>query len=769
MGKPRHLTGRVLALSMGAAGLLFPQAPEEPQRAFLNQYCLGCHSGKNHAGGLSLVTGNAQAWEKAVRRLRARSMPPEGLPRPDENGYNTIVASFEKTLDRLAAAKPNPGRTDSFRRLNRTEYQDSIRDLLALEVDVSALLPSDDSSHGFDNITVGEMPPALLERYLSAARKISRLAIGSPVRSPGGDTILIPPDLTQEERFNGLPFGTRGGASIRYTFPLDAEYDIQLRLARDRNEHVEGLTGTHELELAIDGKRVAVFTAKPPAKGDDHTKVDTAMQVRVAVPAGSHEVTAAFLKKPSALLETERQPYQAHFNMDRHPRVQPALYSISVAGPFDAKGPGDTASRDRIFVCHTADDGCAKKIVSTLARRAWRKPVNDADIQAPMRFYRDARKNGGFENGIEMALRAVLMSPQFIFHIEQDPAGASPGTAYRLSGVELANRVSFFLWSSIPDDELLDIAMRGELSQPGVLRKQVRRMLADQRSEALVNNFAEQWLYLRNLASANPDMRTFPDFDDNLRQSFRRETEMFFESIMREDRSVLDLLRANYTFVNERLARHYGIPNIYGSRFRRVTFGPEDHRGGLLSQGSILTVTSYATRTSPVIRGKWILTNILGTPPPPPPPNVPALQEAGETGKILTVRERLAAHRANAACAGCHKLMDPIGFSLENFDAVGRWRSAENGTPVDAAGGLPDGSTFTGVAGLKNALLARPELFVSTAAEKMLTYAVGRGVEDYDAPAVRKIEAEARAGEYRFSSLVLGIVDSVPFQMRRSQ
>jgi hypothetical protein len=640
---------------------------------------------------------------------------------------------------------------------------------LALDVDVSALLPADDSSRGFDNITVGEMPPALLERYLSAVQKISRLAIGSPVRSPGGDTIMMPPDLTQEESFDGLPFGTRGGAAIRYTFPLDAEYDIQLRLARDRNEHVEGLTGTHELELTIDGRRLALFTAKPPAKGEDHSKVDTAMQVRIPVTAGSHEIAAAFLKKPSALLETERQPYQAHFNMDRHPRVQPALYSISVVGPFDVKGSGDTASRQRIFVCHTDDEGCARKIVSTLARRAWRRPINEADIQAPLRFYREARKTGGFDNGIEMALRAVLMSPEFIFHIEQAPADAAPGTVYRLSDLELANRISFFLWSSIPDDQLLDVAIRGQLRQPGAIEKQVRRMQADRRSEALVNNFADQWLYLRNLASANPDMRTFPDFDDNLRQAFRRETEMFFESIMREDRSVLDLLRANYTFVNERLARHYGIPNIYGSRFRRVTFGPEDHRGGLLSQGSILTVTSYATRTSPVIRGKWVLTNILGTPPPPPPPNVPALKEAGESGKILTVRARLAEHRANAACAGCHKLMDPIGFSLENFDAVGRWRNADNGTPVDADGGLPDGSTFNGVAGLQKALLSRPELFVSTTTEKMLTYALGRGVEDYDAPAVRKIEADARASDYRFSSLVLGIVNSVPFEMRRSQ
>jgi hypothetical protein len=768
-----RIFGRMAAAVIAAGGLLSPQPQPEPQRPFLNQYCVGCHSEKVRAGGLSLEKNNPLAWEKVVRKLRARQMPPIGLPRPDDKTYDAAVASFETTLDRMAAAKPNPGRTDTFRRLNRTEYRNSIRDLLAVDVDVSSLLPSDDSSHGFDNVTVGELSPTLLERYLAAARKISRLAVGTPVRSPGGDTILLPPDLTQEEHFDELPFGTRGGTATRYTFPLDAEYEIQLRLARDRNEHVEGLTGTHQLELAIDGERAQVFTVKPPARGEDHSRVDSDLHVRVTVKAGSHEITAAFLKKPSALLETERQPYQAHFNMDRHPRVQPALYSISITGPFDPKGPGDSESRRRIFVCHPAgdsdEDACAKRIVSTLARRAWRRPVTDADIQAPLRFYKEARKDSGFDAGIEMALRAVLVSPQFLFRIEQDPANLTPGTAYKLSDLELASRLSFFLWSSIPDDELLETAIRGKLRQPGVLEKQVRRMLADTRSEALVNNFAEQWLYLRNLASANPDARAFPDFDDNLRQAFRRETEMFFESIMREDRNVLDLLRANYTFVNERLARHYGIPNVYGSRFRRVTFGPEDHRGGLLSQGSILTVTSYATRTSPVLRGKWVLANIIGAPPPPPPANVPPLKESADTGKVLTMRERMAEHRANPACAGCHKLMDPVGFAMENYDAVGRWRTAENGAPVDAEGGLPDGSAFTGMAGLQKALLARPDLFISTTTEKLLTYALGRGVEDFDGPAVRGIVRSSRAQDYRFSALVMGIVDSTPFQMRRSQ
>jgi len=751
-------------------------SPQTPPRELVNRYCVGCHNERLKTGGLALdtiatqdIARNTSVWEHVVRRLRARTMPPAGLPRPDEAAYSAAVSALETSLDRIAAAHPDPGRTDTFRRLNRTEYHNAIRDLLALDVDVSSLLPADDSSHGFDNITVGELSPTLLERYLSAAQKISRLAVGSPVRAPGGDTVMLPPDLTQEQHFDELPFGTRGGTSVHYTFPLNAEYEIQLRLARDRNEHVEGLTGTHQVELSIDGKRIQTFTVKPPPSSEDHSGVDRDLHVRIPVTAGVHELAATFIKKPSVLLETERQPYEAHFNMDRHPRVQPALYSISITGPFNASGPGETESRRRIFVCHSDDDVCARRILSTVARRAWRGPVTDADLQVPLRFYREGRASGGFENGIEIALRAVLISPRFLFRIEQDPPGVAPKTAYRLSDLDLASRLSFFLWSSIPDDELLNAAIDGSLRRPAVLEKEVRRMLADQRSEALVNNFAEQWLYLRNLSSANPDARMFPDFDDNLRQSFRRETELFFESVMREDRNVLDLLHANYTFVDERLAKHYGIPNVYGSRFRRVTFDPGSERGGLLSQGSILTVTSYATRTSPVLRGKWVLTNILGEPPPPPPPNVPPLTDTADTGRVLTMRERMAQHRANPACAGCHKLMDPVGFALENYDATGRWRTAENGVPVDAAGGLPDGSEFTGAAGLKKALLARPDLFVTTVSEKMLTYALGRGVEDYDAPAVRTIVRNARANDYRFSSLVLGIVDSTPFQMRRSQ
>lgn len=749
-------------------------------RTTFNRYCSGCHNAKVKAGGLLLddtrldnVHQYTEAWEKVVRKLRTRSMPPVGLPRPDESAYNSWLASLEGQLDKASAADPDPGRTDSMRRLNRTEYRNAIRDLLAIDVDVSSLLPSDESSHGFDNVTVADLSPTLLERYLSAARKISRLALGTPPRSPGGDTVTLPPDLTQEEHFEDLPLGTRGGKALRYTFPLNAKYDFQIRLARDRNEHVEGLSGTHEVELMLDGERIHVFTVTPPPPGKDHSVVDKDLNIRVAVTAGPHVVAVAFPKKPSMLLETERQPWHAHFNMDRHPRIQPALYSISVNGPYEATGAGDTPSRRRLLVCKAAkpndEDPCAKRILSSLMQRAYRRPVVDADLLVPFKFYKEARGEGGFEAGIEMGVRAILVSPEFLFRVEQDPVGLPAHTAYRISDLELASRLSFFLWSSIPDDELLETAIRGQLKNPAVLEQQTRRMLKDERSRALVSNFAEQWLYLRNLASITPDMRLFPDFDDNLRQSFRKETELFFESILREDRSVLDLLKANYTFVNERLARHYGIPNVYGDRFRRITFGKDDVRGGLLRQGSILTVTSYATRTSPVIRGKWVLDNILGVPPPPPPALVPALKENTGIGKSLTIRERLAQHRADPACSGCHNLMDPVGFSFENYDAVGRWRKVDDAAAIDPSGSLPDGTKFQGVAGLQQALLNRPEIFATTMTEKLLTYALGRGIESYDAPSVRKVVAQARAADFRFSSFIQNIVSSTPFQMRRTQ
>ncbi len=745
----------------------------------LNRYCVACHNAKNKTAGLALDTlmgddagRHPEAWEKVVRRMRARFMPPIGMPRPDEKTYDAVTAALESSLDASARIKLNPGRVDTFRRMNRSEYQNAIRDLLAMDVDVSALLPADESGHGFDNVTVTDLSPALLERYVGAAKKISRLAIGIPPRSAGGETLQLPPDLTQEEHFDALPLGTRGGTAFRYDFPLDAVYEIQVRLARDRNEHVEGLSRGGDLEVTIDGERVKLFTVKQPSSRNDHSAVDQEFNVRVPVKAGPHMVAAAFPKLPTTLLETERQPYQAHFNMDRHPRIQPAVYTLTINGPYDVKGPGDTPSRRKIFSCKPSvaggEDACAKQILSRLMRSAYRRPVTDADLNAPMKFFRDARSNG-FDHGIEMALCAVLVSPEFLFRVERDPPGLAVNTAYRISDLEFATRLSFFLWSSIPDEPLLAAATQGKLRTPAVLEAQVRRMLADPRSRSLGNNFAGQWLRLRSLASITPDMRAFPDFDDNLRQAFREETEMLFETVVKEDRSVLDLLSAKFTFVNERLAKHYGIPNVYGSRFRRIDLDADSVRGGLLRQGSILMATSYATRTSPVIRGKWILENLLGTGPPPPPASVPALRENTAGLKSLSMRERIAEHRANPACASCHNLMDPVGFSLENYDAVGRWRTAEDGKPIDSSGGLPDGRKFEGAAGLQKALLGSPDLFAQTLTEKLLTYALGRGIEYYDAPAVRKITRDAKAKGYPFSSFIVGITSSTPFQMRRSQ
>jgi hypothetical protein len=772
-------------------------------KAVIDKYCLDCHDGSLKKGGLDLEliskddpSQHPAAWEHVIRKMRARQMPPVGKDRPNDKSYDEVVAKLATVLDRAAAKNPNPGRTESFRRLNRTEYQNAIRDLLDLEIDATAMLPKDDVSQGFDNVAVANLSPTLLNRYIAAAEKISRLAVGAPRRTPGGDTFRMPPDVTQEEHVEGLPLGTRGGMLLPYTFPRDGEYEIQMRLTRDRNEEVEGLREPHEVVLLLNGGRVKSFTVAPPTD-KNFEKVDGHLKLRLAVTAGPHEVGVTFLKNPSSLLETKRQPYQAHFNMHRHPRLTPAIYQVSINGPYDSKSPGDTPSRRRIFVSRpespAGEDPCAERILSALMHRAYRRPVTNADLVKPMEFYRQAKAADGFEAGIEAALSAVLVSPEFLFRIERDPqeltnAGepftrpadplspsdgerdrvrGQPGSVYRISDLALATRLSFFLWSSIPDDELLAAAERGELHKPRVLEKQVRRMLADARAENLVRNFAEQWLHLRNLESITPDLRLFPDFDDNLRQAFRRETELHFDTVLREDRSVLDLLKADYTFLNERLARHYGIPNVYGSRFRRVALDRDSERGGLLRQGSVLTVTSYATRTSPVLRGKWVLENLVGAPPPPPLPDVPALKD-NTIAANLSVRARLAEHRSNAACASCHNLMDPIGFSLENFDAIGRWRTLEDGLPVDATGGMPDGSTFNSVTGLEAALLKRPELFASTLTEKMLTFALGRGVETYDAPAVRKIVREAAEDEYRFSAIVLGIVNSTPFTMRRS-
>jgi len=778
------LTAAWVAVSYVAAGA--PQQsvpavrssrPVSPERAMLDRYCARCHNDRTKAGNLSFdsidvenVATHPEVWEKAARKLRARAMPPANSPRPDEAGYRQFLTTVETRLDRAAAAKPDPGRTDPFRRLNRTEYQNAVRDLLALDIDVADLLPTDDASYGFDNVSVANLSPTLMERYLSAAQKVSRLAIGSPVRTPLSRVFIAPPDLTQEKHFDGMPLGSRGGVSFEQTFPLDGQYAFRLQLARDRNENVEGLTEPHEIELTLDNNRVQVFTVTPNRNrygsyyADEN--VDKGLEIRIPVTAGPHLIGATFLPRNSALIETDRQPYQSHFNMDRHPRVQPAVRSVSITGPFEARGAGDTPSRQRIFVCGSGNDACAKSILSTLARRAYRRPVTDADLKPLLAFYKDG---GGFEPGIEMALRALLASSEFLFRVEKDPDGLAPGSPYRVGDLALASRLSFFLWSSIPDEELMNVAERGDLKKPAVLERQVRRMLADPRAGTLTTNFASQWLYLRNLAAVRPDNRLFPDFDENLRQAFRRETELLFEHIVNADLNVTGLLSADYTFLNERLAKHYGIANVYGDRFRRVSLADHPERSGLLGHGSILTVTSYATRTSPVLRGKWVLDNLFGMPPPPPPPNVPPLKDPGPAVKPLTMRERMEEHRANPACASCHQLMDPAGLSMEHFDAIGRWRArGEGGTAIDATGNLPGSATFDGVNGLRAALLAHPDVFVTALTEKLLTYALGRGVDYRDAPAVRAVVRNAAAADYRFSSLILGITQSVPFQMRKT-
>jgi mono/diheme cytochrome c family protein len=784
-------TAALLAASYIAASSQSPQAPTgsaQPgaaARALIDRYCITCHNDGARAAGLSLqamdparIADHRETWEKVVQRIRTRVMPPAGMPHPDEASYRSLQSYLEIELDRAAAAHPDPGRVKTLRRLNGTEYQNAIRDLLGLNIDSVSLLPKEDASHGFDSVNLAGLSPTLLERYLSASEKISRLAIGGAMENPESRVMVVPVELTQEEHFDGLPLGTRGGTLVDYTFSRDGEYEIQVRLQRNRNENLEGLHEPHQMEVTLDGERLQLFTVVPNRNGDgiyySDEGVDKHLNLRVAVKAGSHKIGVTFLAKPSALIQTERQPYVARFNMNRHPRSTPAVYSIAISGPWGDTAPGNTATRRLIFSCYPArpaeEAGCARNILSALARRAYRRPVNETDVQTLLGFYKQGHAEGGFEGGIQMALRALLASTEFLVRVERDPRGLQPNTVYRIGNVELASRLSFFLWSSIPDNELLDLASAGKLNEPAMLERQVRRMLADPRSEALVTNFAGQWLYLRNLAAVSPNARQFPDFDDNLRQAFRRETELYFQSIMQEDRNVVDLLTADYTFLNQRLARHYGIPNVYGDRFRRVSLAQNSERRGLLGHGSILTVTAYATRTSPVLRGNWILGNILGVQVPPPPPNVPALEENDMTARVLSMRERMGQHRANPVCASCHNLMDPVGLATENFNAIGRWRTRDgSGATIDASGSLPGGARFDGIPGLRQALLERPELFINTVTEKLLTYALGRGLEYYDAAAVRKIRQDAARNDNRFSSIILGIVNSAPFQMRRSQ
>jgi mono/diheme cytochrome c family protein len=757
-------------------------APVVEPEALFTRYCLACHNTRLQTGGLAIdlldtsnVSADAAGWERVLRRLRTRSMPPQGMPRPDDAAYGGVVDWLEAGLDTAAAARPDAGRP-LLRRLNRTEYANAIRDLLALDIDPASLLPPDNSAHGFDNIAdVLGFSPVLQERYLSAADRISALAVGDLELGPEAHTYRVRQDLSQDQHIEGLPLGTVGGSLIHHTFPADGEYELSVRLFRTNFGMMRGLEHPRLFTMTIDGRRVHAATvggdadlgAAFEAPVETADAVDARLSVRVRVAAGPRAIGLAFVENAPVLDTVRLQPFLRSSANTLDWTGRPHVDSLLVSGPFDPSGPGDTPSRRRIFVCRPdspeAEAPCAREIIATLARRAFRQPVSEADLQPLLRFYEEGRREG-FEVGVQRTLQLILASPQFVLRIERDPDHVAPGAMYRIGDIELATRLSFFLWSSIPDDELLRLAGDGALSRPRVLEQQVRRMLADPRARALVEHFAGQWLRLRNVRSLRPNSDEFPDFDDNLRQAFLRETELFIDSIIREDRTVLDLLDADYTFVNGRLARHYGLPNIYGSHFRRVPVTDEARRG-LLGHGSVLAVTSYANRTSPVLRGQWILENILGTPPPPPPPDVPALEEEEGARRSTTVRERLAQHRANPACATCHNVMDPLGFALEHFDAVGAWRTQEAGVPIDASGELADGTVVDGVVSLREALLKRPEVFVSTLVEKLMIYALGRGLDHRDMPAVRAIVRDA-APEYRFSSLVSGIVNSVPFQMR---
>ena len=760
------------------------QAP--PPRAVLQRYCFTCHNQRTRTAGLALDVldmarpgEHAEAWEAVVRKLRTGAMPPAGRPRPDPAASDAVVAWLEDALDRAARADPDPGRP-TLHRLNRAEYRNAVRDLLAVDVD-AALLPADNAAYGFDNNADAlTLSPALAERYLGAAARIAETALGRPRGTPAPETFFVPTDRDQDVRVSdALPFGSRGGAAFRHHFPADGEYLFQLRPKESGVAGgFEGVTGEpHELHVRIDGERVwtGVVRRPPGARGNERNRlILEALRFRAPVSAGSRLVRAYFTARTSAYVEDlfdpdlRRDPYRA-------PNGEPAVSSVAITGPLaGAAAAGDSPSRRKLLVCVPAapaeEEPCARTVIAALARGAWRRPVTDADLEVPLGLYRAGAARGGFEAGIERAVRGILVSPRFLFRFEDQPAGVEPDTPYRISDLELASRLSFFLWSSVPDDELLDLAAAGKLHGPETLRRQVRRMLADPRSRALVDNFAGQWLHVRNVAGFQPSPELLFHFDDNLRQAFEQETKLFFESIVRENRSVLDLLDADYTFLNERLARHYGIPGVHGERFRRVRLPAGSVRRGLLGQGSILTGTSRANRTSPVIRGKWILENVLGAPPPPPPPDVPDLVEERDPRKVLPMREQLAAHRANPVCAACHAQMDQLGFALENFDAIGEWRDVyASGLPIDASAEFPDGTAFDGPNELRALLLSRADDFVTTAVDRLLTYALGRGLDAADMPAVRRIKRGAADGGYRFAALVQGVVESAPFRMRTAE
>jgi hypothetical protein len=815
--------GLVLSTVVGTA----PQtavpliSPAVPSKAFLDTYCITCHNQRLKTGGLALdamnlndVAAHAPEWEKAVVKLRAGLMPPAGMPRPAQPVIDSFTASLEAALDSAAAGNPNPGRTEPFHRLNRAEYQNAIRDLLALDIDTTNWLPTDEISYGFDNIAgVLKLSPLLTERYLNAAQKVARLALGTPA-PPNGDLYRIPDQLDQDVRLEGMPVGTRGGTRIDYIASRDGEFDIKVRIGRGIDSDIPHFIGEQQLEISIDDERVQVFTLaatpgedlnierqvfKAPGAGGGRVRqvrtdangdaipdeaalarrtLDDNWVIRVPMKAGEHEVRATFIAKTNAVSEGFRKPFLKPYigrgpTDARETREGAALREIEIMGPINPGGAESSASYKRVFTCRPmqpADEAsCAKTILSTLARRAYRRPATDADMKVLIGFFNEGRAQGTFDTGIELALQRILVSPSFLFRTEFDPAPNSK--PYRISDLSLASRLSFFLWSSIPDDELLDLAIANKLHEPAVLERQARRMLADPRSQAFTTNFAGQWLSLRRLPDIVPDPFLYPDYGDTLALAFRKEAELFFDSMIREDRPIADLLTADYTFVNERLAQHYGIANVKGIQFRRVTLAEDSPRRGLLGKGAILTVTSLPNRTSPVVRGKWVLQNILGAPPPEPPPNVPSLQENGEkVTKVRTLRERLEQHRANATCASCHKLMDPIGFALESFDAIGKYRTYdENFEPIDNSGTYADGSTIDGLPGLRQVLVARSDRFAANVTGMLLTYALGRGVEYYDAPAVRAVLRDAAPQQYRLSTIVLGIVKSAPFQMRRSE
>ncbi len=836
----RQLISRLLAFRgtaalmvlAGAAGIQAQQPVAVEGAAFLKQYCVTCHSQKLKTGGLSLetidvrdVSRNGEILEKVVLKLGSGAMPPSGARRPDKGTRDAFLASLETSLDRSAAAHPNPGRPMMLHRLNRMEYLNSVRDLFAVELnpDDSSLLPADDRSYGFDNNgDVLGLSPLLLERYLSIARRVTTAALGPASLAPNVYTRRISYETPQTKWIDGLPFGTRGGTTFSYRFPTDGEYSIKIKLQRryDRIIGIDRYVGGSDvqekpkrerIEIALDGKPVALFavgmdqTIREPldvpsdrflpmngipgdepiknlSKAEELTRgqdADAALEVRLPVKAGERQISAAFLAR---FVPVPSQVNEEFISGTGGPARPMGVDSVIVSGPFTTKavaGPGDSASRRMVFTCWPAREAeeppCAKTILGRLAHRAYRRPVSDVEIEDLLAAYQEGRKDGDFEAGIGMGLRRMLMDPAFLFRVERDPAGIAPETAFRITDIELASRLSFFLWSSIPDDQLLAVAESGKLRDSAVLQVQVRRMLADPRAKSLVTNFAAEWLSLRVVEGVRPDPIIFTEFDDSLRLAFENETNLLLENVLLGDRSVLELLNANYTFVNERLARHYGIPDVYGDQFRRVTV-TDGIRGGLLGQGSILTLTSYPTRTSPVVRGKWILETLLGSPPPPPPPDVPALPEAEGAGKVLTMRERLSEHRKNPACASCHARMDPLGFSLENFDATGKWRTVESTgpadksrNPIDASGQLADGTKFDGAKGLRAVLLEHSGEFVYRMTERLLTYALGRGSEWYDAPAIRAAVNEAKKDDYRFSSLLIGIVESPPFQMRLSQ